>query len=848
MPDCERSFYLKLSAKLEPIRQISPHPDLPRETVGFEMLALDAAGRSFTSIEHFVKRKQYDPAVHFAIMIYVAVLTIQYMRTVLPLRDRQIHASSVFFTINLTPYMVGHPRLFDVFHKIRPLVPESFILEVSEKLLSDKVDELLRFQETFGFKLALDDLDELDPGVRRALEDHVVMTKIGFRKSRLLLAHREHNPDLAMDGLRRFKLEGRPLVVEAIDEDLSQVFLYDQWKPEWGDLFVQGRDLTPGPLYEPHLIPLNQFHIRGGGFVLAADQKRPLYRDLFSACCSGLDITGCREAADTLRATFTSRSAQSRRFTVTALTGEPGAWAEEDLRELAADADYIVAGTQPPETLLGGRPWIPEHRLAAFLKACARALLQDQPLPQSTADIHAFIAQHVPDPHPAQDPADPHRDTPANMTRTDALDLLLRWTGIISDTEDAREHSLPRILALLGDTGSGKSTLVRRLAAALWQDRANAATPMPVLLDAAHLAGRTRAAMAAGGAPTLEQYIAWTADHAGAGDIDTAALLAAVHAGRAVILCDGFDTLCLPLTRSQSMALMRNLRAAAPPHTHGRLLVAARTHFFLDAMDEEERLLAGEDAAMIRSRDSGRLLSAYIEPLNREQIATLSRRRAGAPAADALMQALDASPALRNLCARPSLLAALCSLSAAAQPINPGAALLDTLVKIWLGRDDFIHQLRPDVKLRFMEALAVKLRQEADSSIHYESLYRWLRARLRQEFPSLESVDEVERLDNDLRAASFLIRNTGGYYRIAHPALQDYFAARFVARGLSDGDPESLEAQGLSPDVLALAAGIVRRPPFRADVAQATARILLHSSRNPDAANNARTLLHALKK
>ena len=833
MPESERSFYCKLSAKLEPIRQLSPHPEQPRETVGFEMLALDEAGRSFTSIHRFIKRKQYDPAMHYAVMIYVAMLTIQYVRFVLPLRDRRILPGGVFFTINLAPYMVGHPMLSEVFRAIKPLAPGNFLLEVSEKLMGDKVDELLRFQDAFGFKLALDDLDELDPGVRRALESHVAMTKVGFRKSRQLLALRDTDPEAAMRGLRSFKLPGRPMVIEAVDEDLSQVFLYENWDPQWGELYAQGRDLSPGPLYEPYLQPLNQYHIRGGGFVLAADEKRTLHRDLFRALCCGMDILGCRETDQGLHAGFAFRSAAAPAFTIA--VPAPGA------DPAAATADYIVTDQEPPQGMPDSRPRVTTRRLGAFLEACARALAAGQPLPSATDQIEPFIARHAPAP---EAPADwPERPCQPNMTRTDGLDLLLRWGGIITDTEDIKDHSLPRTLALFGDTGAGKTTLVRRLALALWNDRDNAATPYPVLLDGARLAERTHAAMAAGTAPSLEQLIAWAAADAHAPGVSPAAVLDAVRAGRAVILCDAFDTLALPFTRSRSMMLMRNLRGAAATDCCGRLLVAARTHFFLDAMDEEERLLAGEPGAATQQRASGLVLAAYIEPLNRAQAAAMARRRSGAAAADAFLAALDARPELKTLCARPAMHAAL---GAAPGPLVPGAALLSHAVKAWLSRDDFIHQIRPDIKLRFMEALAVKLRQETDAALHYEGLSRWLRARLREEYPALESVDDFERLDNDLRAASFLIRNPGGFYRMAHPAFLDFFAARFLARGLSDGDPESLEMQSLTPAVLGLAAGIVLQPPFRQDVARATARILMHSSRNPDAAANALAFLDAL--
>ena len=677
--------------------------------------------------------------------------------------------------------------------------------------------------------------------MRRALEAHVVMTKVGFRKANPLLDRHEQEPEQVLAELRRFKLPGRPLVVEAMDEDLRQAFLYSAWDPEWGTLYVQGRDLAPGPVFRRHLTPLNQFHIRGGGYVLSTEQTTPVYRDVFKGACEGLEIDSHYEVGDTLRITFHGRDFPERRFTIMALTACPAPDEAAHVAELAADADFIASPDPAPE-LCNHRPWAPLAFLGRFLAAAGRALTQGGDLPVGrNANVHAFMDLWAPRPSP-----DAHFPAPGCMTRTDGLDLLLRWSGIISDTEMARDHALPRTMALLGDTGSGKSTLVRRLAAALWEDRANAGTPLPVLLDAALLADPLRTALAAGRTPDLEQFVAWAADAYGAERVDARAVLAAVHGGRAVVLCDGFDILGVPLTRSRSMALIRNLREAVAQQ--GRLLIAARTHYFLDAMDEEERLLAGEDFAVTHQRASGKVISAYMAPLNAEQTATLAACLIGKHGAEEFLAALQSSPALRDLAARPSLLHVLCALWSN----NPGsmhadAALFESLVKSWLMRDDFNHLLRPDLKVRFMEVLAGKLREEADRSLHAEGLFQWLHKRLGEEFPAMESVAEAERLDNDLRTATFLTRTPAGYYGMAHAALLDYFAARALARGLSDGDPESLEAPGLSPNIITLAAGAALRPPFRADVAEATARILTHSSRNPAAVDNAKALLAALK-
>ena len=793
----ERHFYYSLGAKFEPIRQISPHPDSPRETVGFELLALDEAGRSFTSIERFVRHRNYDPAVHFAVMIYTGLVTIQYFRTVLPLLDDRIKPDSVFFTMNMAPYMVGHPRLIELFQEVQDLIPEGFMFEVSEKILSDSVDEVLRFQEAIGAKLALDDLDELDPGVRRALEPHVVMTKVGYKKTRPLLSKYQTAPRDVIAELRRFKLDRAPLVVEAMDEDLRQVFLYSNWDAEWGDLYIQGRDLSAGPCFERRLTALAEHGITGGGYIVAAEARRPLLRAVFAGCAAGLEITSHRRSGQALVVDF--RALGGDTFSVAAPWGSAGPGTGELDPDTVA-ADYFVEAL-PLVTDGTPRPVVQGQSLCRFLV--------DRAQPDAGDDFRPILSVERPI---------------GLMTSCDATDLLLRWAGVFSDTEDRSPQHLTTACALLGDTGSGKSALCRRLARHLLDTaQANPDAPLPLFLDLSRITTALHSAVRVQRVPRLEEIIFWCARDAGCAELEPGAVLALAAQGRVVVIMDGLEALLPHLTATRTVQFFHALHADAGGPA-ARLLMACRGHAFPSGALARECLWP----------DAQELLMAVLPTMNADQVGAVLGNTLSAPRAERVSAAFEANPDLASLAARPFLIPVLTRLLKR-NPDGPRgdlaleAGVADAVLEHWLARDSQRHAMRRDVKTRCLEQLALRLLGEAGHVVHFEALYVWLRDWLRSEYGSPVSPRMAERVDGDLRACSLLVRDRRGFYSLAHPLLREHLAARAVVRGLCAGGHSGMESPRLTPERIERVAAVARRAPFSAAAARAAVDVLLKS-------------------
>ena len=120
------------------------------------------------------------------------------------------------------------------------------------------------------------------------------------------------------------------------------------------------------------------------------------------------------------------------------------------------------------------------------------------------------------------------------------------------------------------------------------------------------------------------------------------------------------------------------------------------------------------------------------------------------------------------------------------------ADLYEGLVGQWTRRDDPKHRLNRDHKLLLMERLALRLWAGGEAHLGYQALNDWLVAQIRTE-PGWREVEYqsylardggVEVLKEDLRNASFLVREGEDRFRFAHTSIQEFFLAHVLHRAL----------------------------------------------------------------
>ena len=140
------------------------------------------------------------------------------------------------------------------------------------------------------------------------------------------------------------------------------------------------------------------------------------------------------------------------------------------------------------------------------------------------------------------------------------------------------------------------------------------------------------------------------------------------------------------------------------------------------------------------------------------------------------------------------------------------ADLYEGLVQDWTRRDTPKHRLDRDHKLRLMEHLAHRLWSRKQKSLDYRELERWLRGQLAADSETqlqygayLNREGGLDILQEDLRNASFLVREGEAGFRFAHSSIMEFFLARALVRALlavgeQAGDPTAAAHQAPDPE------------------------------------------------
>ncbi|WP_224364956.1 NACHT and WD40 repeat domain-containing protein [Hyalangium versicolor] len=390
------------------------------------------------------------------------------------------------------------------------------------------------------------------------------------------------------------------------------------------------------------------------------------------------------------------------------------------------------------------------------------------------------------------------KSAPASRAKTaDALRVLISW---------AAHRAGPPFFALLGEYGSGKTATLKAFTLHLLRKRQDDPTlPLPIYVDLRLYVGETPETV-----PTIEELLDQVLQRSGRvrERVSAQEVLRLVREEGAILLFDGLDEKLVHLSPERARAFIRTLwdvlpDAAKDGDSHpeerhrGKLLISCRTHAFRDPRGQT-LLLAGAER---KTSGSGRFPGLSLLPFNENQIRNhlflfLGDAKRGAAAFEQISSILD----LEELASRPYLLHLISGLLGEWEKFQTqggevdSARLYDFIVRAWLSRDEGKHQLAPDHKRRLMEDLAAALKLERTLWWNADRLEGWLDTYLENNPSLAEACVHKDRtvLQADLRTATFLVRPTPGtkYFRFAHPSLQDYFLASYLARALIEGRTE----------------------------------------------------------
>lgn len=375
---------------------------------------------------------------------------------------------------------------------------------------------------------------------------------------------------------------------------------------------------------------------------------------------------------------------------------------------------------------------------------------------------------------------------------------------------DSREHddALEAILTLLreptlnfvlvlGDFGSGKSFLSRRVALRLVEDH----SPLvPIRIDMRQL-------------EKAHSLTALVSQHMALSDVsgfDSEKFRYMLGEGRLALLFDGFDELALRVSYEQASKHLETVCEAALGSA--KVMVTSRTQHF--ASDEEVRTVLRRQIEAVNGHRIAKLL-----PFDRARVrAYLAHVLKDEQAADRRLALLEGVKDLSALCSNPRMLSFIVEIDEAeleearhrGEQIT-AAGLYRRLLDRWV--DGEFERANPpgagpglskDQLRAFLERLALKLWLEGRDAIPLADLLTSSRPGLEQAAPSADDLGPVL---HQAVSGSLLVRDAHGNFSFLHFSLVEWLVANAMANGLRRGEEQtfldSRDASDLMVDFLA---------------------------------------------
>ena len=357
-----------------------------------------------------------------------------------------------------------------------------------------------------------------------------------------------------------------------------------------------------------------------------------------------------------------------------------------------------------------------------------------------------------------------------------------------------------RLWLVLGDYGTGKSTLVERLAYELARNcENNPESPIPVEINLRQFPN----------AISLESLIREHLETELRTVLNPEIVLHLLEAGRVVLLLDSFDEMGVAQVGSVEEQFRQLARPTANPGRNlrsNRMLITSRSHFFRDNSSARQAVQGGDKLFEADSAlgNAARAFDATLDTLpvfTKEQIAEYLHKRLGIVEGDQARRFIEERYGLQDIASTPQLLdmivASLPDLIKEGESVSTGSLYLTYTTRCFNTIRLSQGKLNAERIRDLLERMACELWNRPRNEIHYTDLA----ALLNQEGGVALSLDS-ELVDLELRTASFLVRSADGYYRFSHRSFLEFFFARALFRALQEGYfAKALTYGAINPEV-----------------------------------------------
>jgi len=407
-----------------------------------------------------------------------------------------------------------------------------------------------------------------------------------------------------------------------------------------------------------------------------------------------------------------------------------------------------------------------------------------------------------------------------NVRGSSAIDQLLQW---------AADPAEPRYCVLVGELGMGKTTTVRELSHRIRDSRT------PIYFDLRYV---RELAQRGDDCPSLRVILsgllekqAWQ----GGPGVRTPTVddVIGLAARGALVIFDGLDEVLVGISAPRGQQFTRQLLSLVPPKkgAKGKLLVTCRSHYFR-TFAEQSAHFTTEDRDAVTEKSYAAFV---LLPFRKDQIVQYLQLTLGDQEAPRAFDLISSVHNLPELAERPYTLTLIrrqfhrLEADKAAGRSVTGLLLYRYFVEEWLLRDQGKHYIRPDDKQLLMEEFAAELARQGQRSWTARQLELWLPV-VAARHPSLgaytaEHLGNVLLAEQDLRNATFLVRDGADQFRFAHSSLQEYFLSAYLRRALEECRPRDWAfPSGVSRETLEFLGQSLLESPSEA--AQAGLRLL----------------------
>ena len=369
----------------------------------------------------------------------------------------------------------------------------------------------------------------------------------------------------------------------------------------------------------------------------------------------------------------------------------------------------------------------------------------------------------------------------------DIVEELVRWSHTPSSDQ-------PRLCALLGDVGTGKTTTSILVARNLLELRKKGEpVPFPLYFDLRKISPN--------GLYDFGLHILLTKFLAGYTRQFTSAneILEIIHSENTLIIFDGLDELLVHLSLSDGQRLTRSLLDALnlsdsdsnsgnkAPRT--RLLLSCRTQYFRN-LEDEVRFFDHDGAH--HNGDNITLILTLL-PFDEDQIQEYLRRNVPDSDPNRLLDMIRSVHDLGALASQPVLLNMIRDILPAIEADSHGdrrvrsVDIYKRFVDGWLRRDMGKHSFTPEHKIQLMTHLAWQVWRSGVRTWNAEQMDDWL-LEFCDEHKNIQrrSRDHTsDQLTQDFRTATFLMRR-GDNLTFIHSSFLEYFLAVRLRDSLFD--------------------------------------------------------------